>query len=495
MTHRTTPAFPSRRRALPTALLCAALAGAAAAAPVETPARLRIGIERVELPGGEGMGLVGTSYLLELAPDLWFGPAAYGAISGERGGLFTLGVEGAWRRPIGGPLVVELGYYAGGGGGGAAPVGGGLMLRPHVDLLWRSAIGELGLSWSQVRFANGEIDSRQLGLVWNVATAFRHLPGAAGDWDGSRSSGLGFDRIQAVLGAYRPGGGQRQLDGDALASRIGYAGARAERDFAAGPWGTTAYWGLEATGAASGGVSGYAEYLATVGAQTRGAAVDLGARLALGMGGGGSVDVGGGLLWKAGAYVVLPLTETVGVTVEGGYARAPQGSFRAPYGTLALNWQLEPASAYRGPPARMEWVGGVESYPAARRDGSTRRLQAVALRINRWVASQIYLSAQAHSALGGEAGGFSVGLLGAGWRGDFAPRWHGGVELLAGAAGGGGVDTEGGAIAQPMAYLGYELSPGLAVRVGAGRIRGWRGPLDGGVVELSLAYGFGVSGR
>jgi len=52
-----------------------------------------------------------------------------------------------------------------------------------------------------------------------------------------------------------------------------------------------------------------------------------------------------------------------------------------------------------------------------------------------------------------------------------------------------------GAIAQPMAYLGYELSPGLAVRVGAGRIRGWRGPLDGDVVELSLAYGFGVSGR
>ena len=119
----------------------------------------------------------------------------------------------------------------------------------------------------------------------------------------------------------------------------------------------------------------------------------------------------------------------------------------------------------------------------------------MALRVNRWVASQIYLSAQAHSALGGEAGGYSVGLLGAGWRTEFAPRWHGGVELLAGAAGGGGVDTEGGAIAQPMAYLGYELRPGLALRVGAGRIRGWRGPLDGGVVELSLAYGFGVTGR
>ncbi len=493
---RVVAAFLFSRHMRPGLLLCAALSAAAAAAPpVETPARLRVGIERVELPGNEGMGLVGTTYLLELAPDLWLGPAAYGAISGKRGGLFTLGVEGAWRKALGGPFAVELGYYAGGGGGGAAPVGGGLMLRPHVDLLWRSGIGEIGLSWSQVRFANGEIDSRQLGLVWNVDTRFRHLPAAEGRWDGSRGSGLGFDRIQAVLGAYRPGSGQRQLDGDPLASRIGYAGARAERDFAAGPFGTSAYWGLEATGAASGGVSGYAEYLATIGAETRSGGFDLGARLALGMGGGGSVDTGGGLLWKAGAYAVLPLSPSFGLTVEGGYARAPQGSFRAPYGTLALNWRLEPATGAAGAPARMEWVGGIESYPAARRDGSTRRLQAVALRVNRWIAPQFYLSGQAHSALGGEAGGYSVGLLGAGWRAELAPRWHGGIELLAGAAGGGGVDTAGGAILQPMGYLGYELQPGVALRVGAGRIRGWRGPLDGSVVELSLAYRFGVAGR
>ena len=80
---------------------------------VESPRRrllrsrlLHARVQRIELPGNEGMGLVGTTYLLELAPSLWFGPAAYGAISGERGGLFTLGGELAWRRASAGPLAV-----------------------------------------------------------------------------------------------------------------------------------------------------------------------------------------------------------------------------------------------------------------------------------------------------------------------------------------------------------------------------------------------------
>ena len=42
--------------------------------------------------------------------------AAYGAITGQRGGLFTIGVELAWRQRIAGPLALDLGYYAGGGG-------------------------------------------------------------------------------------------------------------------------------------------------------------------------------------------------------------------------------------------------------------------------------------------------------------------------------------------------------------------------------------------
>ena len=60
----------------------------------------------------------------------------YGAASGQRGGFFTIGAEGALCTRLYGPLDLVAGLYVGGGGGAAAPQGGGLMLRPHVDLMW-----------------------------------------------------------------------------------------------------------------------------------------------------------------------------------------------------------------------------------------------------------------------------------------------------------------------------------------------------------------------
>jgi hypothetical protein len=97
-----------------------AVAQARADAQQRIGAELRFNLERIELPGAEHVGLLGASYLFELAPGLFAGPALYGAASGRRGGLFVFGAEGAWRRAIAGPLELQLGLYVGGGGGGAA---------------------------------------------------------------------------------------------------------------------------------------------------------------------------------------------------------------------------------------------------------------------------------------------------------------------------------------------------------------------------------------
>ena len=67
------------------------------------PAHARLGYEQVRFPGGgPRTGLVGTSYLVDLAdvPGLSLGPAVYGAVSGRHGGFFTLGGEAAWRQRL-----------------------------------------------------------------------------------------------------------------------------------------------------------------------------------------------------------------------------------------------------------------------------------------------------------------------------------------------------------------------------------------------------------
>jgi hypothetical protein len=210
------------------------------------------------------------------------------------------------------------------------------------------------------------------------------------------------------------------------------------------------------------------------------------------------VDTGGGLLWKAGLYGIARLAPDLGLTLEAGIARAPQGSFRARYASVAFNWIIDDRLDGTAPPrvTRMEWVAGLSRYRAPRKpNGAERDVHLAGLRVNREMSPGFYLAGQVQSAVGGEAGGYTVGLVGAGLRRSFGERWHAGVELLGGAAGGGGVDAAGGALVQPMAYVGYDIAPGLAVRIGAGHVQSLRGDLSSNVIEAALAFSFGVASR
>ncbi|MDQ2734521.1 MAG: hypothetical protein M3Y55_05925 [Pseudomonadota bacterium] len=490
------------RSRLPLFILACALTPVAAAnaddgdATVAPVAHARISIENMRLPQGEHVGLLGTSYLVDapLLPGLSIGPAVYGGITGQRGGFFTIGGEAAWRHPLAGPLGVEAGLYAGGGGGGAAPVGGGLMLRPHLDLLWDFGPLAVGLSVSRVRFPSGKIDSTQVGIVVDAINDFRHVPASllSTPTSGAGRNGLGFDRIQLVAGAYRTAGHIALIDGSLAPQTVALLGVRAEQSF-----GSNTYWGLEANGAAQPGVAGYAEYLGLVGYETEAVpgAFNVGARVALGMGGGGGIPTGGGFLGKGAVYGIVRLSNQLGLALDAGYADAPNGRWRAAEASVALVWSLDSAegSALSTRPARTDFSAGVERYRAARKDGSTRPLEADVLRIDRYLGERFYLSGEAHSAWGGDAGGYTAALLGAGWNQPLTASLHAGVEMLAGASGGGGVDSHG-LLVQPSVWLGWQLSPAVALRIGAGRVKAPRGPLSSTALMAGLVFTYGVAG-
>ncbi|MEO8525694.1 MAG: hypothetical protein ABI460_13305 [Caldimonas sp.] len=460
-------------------------------------AHARFGIERVRFAGDtERVGLVGASYLVDVGgvPGLSLGPAVYGAVSGDRGGFFTLGGEAAWRQRVFGPVGVELGVYVGGGGGGGASQGSGLMLRPHADLVWDLGAVALGLSVSRVRFSNGLVDSTQIGLVVNASNDFRFVPAERlGDpvLSGGRA-GLGFDRIQFVGSVYRTPADKLLRDGEPLPRSISLLGIRAEQ-----AWGQNGFWGIEANRAARGGVGGYAEVLGTVGIETEVVrnGLTLGGRIAVGAGGGGGVSTGGGLLAKAAVYGVVRLSNELGVSLEAGAARAPNGNFRAVQGSAALVWAIDsPGSdGVAARPSRTDFSAGVIAHDAPRADGSERSLRAITLKIDRFLTPGFYVSGEALSAAGGNASGYSGALVGAGWMQRFGPRLHAGAELLAGASGGGGV-VSGGALFQPRVYAGVQITPAIALRVGAGRLKATNGPLSSNFVDASLVFTYGVSG-
>jgi hypothetical protein len=473
----------------------------AASVPLRTlDARVRIGGEHVHLPGGERMGLAGLTELLNVGGQWWAGPGVYGAAAGRRGGLFVPGVEGAWSHPFNDWLAVDAGVFAGGGGGAAAPVGGGLMLRPHVDLVFRFPGVYTGPTFSKVWFPNGQINANQFGWMLNFDSSFRYRPasftGAA--TDGS-ATGLGFDHVDAMVTFEHPFH-STSTAGTPLTARIGLVGLRAERIVDGPLWA-----GIETAGAASGGVAGYAEVLGTAGLRWPVVAdrLSLGVRASAGLGGGGGIDTGGGLLVKAAAGATLRLTSTLGIGAEIGVVDAPRHAhFKAETAAVSLNWALDvPQSdlagwfnSTPGTPTRMEFGAGFERYRAARKDGRTEALEAVVLQVNRFVAPDLYVTGQAHSAFAGGAGAYSQGLFGVGAQLPVTQRLRLGIEALGEAAGGGGVDTGGGAVVQGRAYVDVAISDSLSLRVAGGKIKSVRGSggLDAPVVDAALVFRFGV---
>lgn len=455
------------RRRLERALLSAAVALlCASAGAADRQAAWVGGLERVRLPGNEPMGLASLTYVVEAAPGWWVGPALYGAATGQRGGLFTWGVEGQRQWRLGERVRLVGGLYVGGGGGASAPVGGGLMLRPHADLLYDFGPVALGISASQVRFPSGDIRSNQLGLV--VSANDR---ATLGD-----SSLFRPRRIVASVGRYRA---------TADSGSLGFINLRAEQPLSANFAAT-----VEGGAAASGGADGYAEFLGGVIGlwPAQESPLRAGVRVAAGLGGGGAVPTGGGTIAKAALLARLHVGAGWSVDIEAGRARAFSGRFDSGYTAVSL------ASACCSKPGDYEWTLAMQHYlRAQRRDGSRPSLQTIGLEVRTLIDGPFYAVAQAHSAVRGGAGAYSAGLLGlgAGFALDRGVNWRAGAEVLAGAAGGGGVSSSGGAVVQPMVWTDVAVGSASWLRLAGGKIKSLRGELSSPVVELAWGVSLG----
>jgi hypothetical protein len=286
---------------------------------------------------------------------------------------------------------------------------------------------------------------------------------------------------------------------DGSGRHFGLAGARAERRTHTD--GLT--WGIEASAAATGDAPGYMEVLGTA-AWSIAPLADtlpswrLGLRGAVGLGGGGGVPTDGGVLGKVSATMEWRPARGWTVGAEVGKVRGANGPLHARHAQVWLGIDLEPdldGQGIGGTVVRTEWSAAVQHHArSVRKDGSRRSLETIGLKLNRYVGENLYISGQAHSAFGGGAGAYSIGLVGAGWANSSKASNRLGVELLVGAAGGGGVETSSGAVVQGLMWAGGKTSPVSEWRIGAGLVRARGRGLDSPVIEVSWSRAFGAAG-
>lgn len=467
--------------------------------------KFRFTYDHMTLPGQEKMGLLGGNYFLKSPSDYFFGGlGVYGAIYGERGGFFTGGFEGGANIPVTKYFSLASGLFVGGGGGGAAPQGGGLMIRPYGEIRLNIAQNQLGMGMSRVWFPNGEIVSDQIYL--SVERPFSlYIAQSAVDRGVKSLSGRSNRRIfSPQLLSYFPPEGHRGRSGKLLEERIDVVGIRWKENLN-GNW-----WGDFETGGAWGGqVDGLAQVFV-------GAAYELNVSdylylfpgIQLGAAGGGDVHTGGGLLGRLSVTLLLPVHHQWSVQAEAGLLNTLDGELSGYFASAGLAYSY---SVIRPPAARTQssdndiiWAdfrlrAGVQRY-AKYLEGNGRKndqlahipVDQVSLKIDSFINPYVFVTGQALGAFDGDAGGYAVGLIGGGLSFPLIYDVSLDVELLAGAAGGGGIDVGSGRIVQPMMNLSWKAVGGWSIDLGAGLIKAIDGELKSVVAEAGIAYRFAV---
>lgn len=472
------------------------------------PAAVEGNWTRMKMPDGGHTAFASLSYLMAYDDDWGFGPGFYGTAKGNYGGIFTVGFTGQRRWRLSGNTHLAASLYVGAGGGLSNQqlrFGGGLMLRPELSLRTETGPWYTGVGISQIRFPSGNVKSG-VGLAFTLGRSMDFISFSPDDAGkparAGRRSGLGFDEIALTGGFEKPRASSRNRSGAPYAGRVGKAGAELRQYIVDGSW-----WGVEASGAAKGGVDGYMEVLGQIGqdwALFGTPRLRVGGQLGAGLAGGGNVDTGNGWLLRAGPTLRWITPWGPSLRLDAGFTHAPSGAYTAPYLRAVLAMPLDRSPTLIGDDSggtvRVQQLGAsVMHLPRMRfKDGRQEAVSHLALRMSREFSSRLYGTAQAGSAAAGSAGAYSFGLFGLGVQSDpfVDGKLRVGAEWLVGAAGGGGVKVSGGAVTQAELWAQWQVAERLRLRAGVGQFRTVRGhDQSTPLTHLSLSYAFGTLQR
>jgi hypothetical protein len=509
-----------RSLVIATSLALASFTGFADTTPSmqQAPSQATIDYLNINMPGGQpSMGLVGLHYDVNLLPikDFYTGLGAYGAVSGNQGGFFTLGIDNSYRPHLYGPLYLNTGFYVGGGGARSAQTGGGLMLMPYGGLGLEIGRILLTLNYSYVSFPTGKIGSSQLLFGFTIPLDFNYFQASAANYKGMDFSAFHLPKdTQGTLHSwyfspmaqiYHVRSGTTNLYNQAVDNNLGLIG------FEMGKYFNQHFYGaLRTLGLAHGNANGYMNVMIGPGFQ-----LPIGFTpftwvndAMIGAGGGGNLQTKGGFLAEADTGVAWNLTSAFSPRIMAGYLVAPNGNFHTWVYTLGLNYNfgiLSPSGHGSDLSdtqfSLKNWRVSINNqtlFNPQRTSSDTGSINSIDVHLDQFLRPSLYLSYRAAFAYQGQhSGGMAEGLIGVGWQHAFfdMQRLMPHIAVLGGAIGGGNINAGGGLIVEPELGLTFSVTPTLGLDISGGRMISVQQNLNSDVLTAGVSFNFGEAQR
>ncbi len=459
----------------------------------------------IKMPKNEkNMDFSGIHY--NLKPNEWsyVGLGIYGAIGGIRGGFFTLGINAGIQYKITNRLFIDTGIHFGGGGGAAAPDGGGAFILPHFNFGYDFKYFSTTAGYSYVNFFDGgTIKSEQFNVAIQVPLSFKNTTFKArensfsiDDLKNSSWKNLSnrisllvhLNNLKVTKGSYT--GKTIRLAGFELNSYI-------NNNF---------FYFIKADGAYHGIKAGYMDVLLGGGyhLSMNKNRTNILAKFGVGAGGGGGVDTKGGFLIYPDISIEQKLFDNIYASINKGYLMSPDAHFKSSTLGFGLKYYVDKdgtsskekdftIAKFKG----LEAIIKQDLYINAARDnngGFEQNMHQISLQINFFLNKYLYGAGQTSFANFGDAGAYAEGIVGLGVQSNtfFNNTTSVFLQVLGGAAGGGGISTGEGLIVKPSAGLNYKLTNKLNLRGGLGYVKARGGNLSSTYLNFGFNYNFSL---
>ena len=448
------------------------------------------------------MGLMGLHYQTPLNKWLYAGVGMHGAVTGDQGGLFTLGVELGLKKQLYKNIYVDANLHFGGGGGYRYLINDGAFINPNIGLQYQRKGFALGVQYSHVDFYTGHIKSNAISFFVEIPSIlkFTNYRNAQKDFIASNISAPHFwkapvtKNVQQVrFDFFKPIGNSRKdnaNNGEPLTETLAVLGFEYQKYVSNNTFifahTDAIYKGLRA---------GFMDLFFGVGYHPYASKnIHVFTKFALGAAG-GRVAPEGGLMMYPSAGIDLNITPKLALSSHVGYYRAIAGDLEAyTYGVglkyYGFNGGSENYSSFRTQGIRIG-IMNQTYFDVIKTDSPTIDLQLLGIQINYDLNNTFYLTGEVGFAYKGKSGGYAHGMAGIGIYSPYflknKMRAH--IEGMAGAAGGAGVDTGEGVVVRPSIGLSYTLTKSVSLQSSIGRFVTPFGNLESTNVSVGLSFG------
>ncbi len=453
------------------------------------------------------MSLIGLQYNIPINRWLYTGAGMHAAITGDQGGLFTLGVNLGVNTKLYNNIYFDANVHFGGGGGYRSLVNGGGIFYPNIGLQYKKEHYSFGVQYGKVNFFTGIINNDNISFFVEIPSVLRSTSYAQAQKkfvvDNTTPSGVwkkpGIKSVQQVtfdffypVGRSRKDATQNYAPIENTLGVIGFEYQRYLND------NTFVYVHTDAM--YQGLVAGFMDLFFGLGKNLQVTkSINLFGKFGIGAAG-GRIYPENGLTIYPSVGADLKVSKHFGLSAHGGYHRAVGGTFEAYTAGLSLKYYglsggiidpftNETASQIKTQGVQLS-IQNQTYFDVAKFGIPNSDLQLIAVKVNYDINRRFYVAGEASFAYEGRSGGYAHGLFGLGVKSNrfFNERFSTFFEMGLGVAGGGRVDSGEGVLIRPTLGFNYHINDDFALHASGGQMVSPFGNVNATNINLGLTY-------